>query len=128
MISSLTQISNTIMTGVSRNLQQRTGHVVFAEKSGNTYRLYDGSTGARLSQREFVDIYTNVSTYRVVENVTPKLNQPPNPRVERPFELFGAEETFGYLRRKIEPEFRLPVEWIRYEQLDDEAVELLLRP
>ena len=34
------------------------------------------------------------------------------------FVLLGAEGTYGYLRRKIEPDFILHPDWIRFEPID----------
>ena len=42
------------------------------------------------------------------------------------FVVLGAKQTYAYLRRMIEPDFRLPVEWIKFEPLDDEAVDRVI--
>jgi hypothetical protein len=39
--------------------------------------------------------------------------------------LLVVDETFGYLRRKIESEFPMPPGWIHFEELDREVVEPL---
>jgi hypothetical protein len=57
-----------VVTGISRNRVQLRGHVVFAEKSGANYRLYDGLVGSRPSRQEFNELFENVRTYFVRGN------------------------------------------------------------